>query len=62
MPELELEQRMNINFHVKLGKNRNEIRAMLVNMYVYNAMKKTAVYKWVKRFSEGRESVTDKQN
>jgi len=22
-------------------------------------MKKTAVYKWVKRFSEGRESVTD---
>ena len=25
-----------------------------------NAMKKTAVYKWVKRFSEGRESVTTK--
>jgi len=24
-----------------------------------NAMKKTAVYKWVKRFSEGRQSVTD---
>ena len=24
-------------------------------------MKKTAVYKWVKRFSEGRESVTDKE-
>ena len=24
-----------------------------------NAMKKTAVYRWVKRFSEGRESVTD---
>ena len=23
-----------------------------------NAMNKTAVYKWVKRFSEGRESVT----
>jgi len=26
-----------------------------------NAMKKTAVYKWVKRFSEGRESVTDEE-
>ena len=24
-------------------------------------MKKTAVYKWVKRFTEGRESVTDKE-
>jgi len=24
-------------------------------------MNKTAVYKWVKRFSEGRESVTDEE-
>jgi len=24
-------------------------------------LKKTAVYKWVKRFSEGRESVTDEE-
>jgi len=24
-------------------------------------MKKTAVYKWVKRFSKGRESVTDEE-
>ena len=34
---------------------------MLVQVYGDNAMKKTAVYKWVKRFSEGRESVTDDQ-
>ena len=34
---------------------------MLVQVYGDNAMKKTTVYKWVKRFSEGRESVTDKQ-
>jgi len=32
---------------------------MLVKVYGNNAMKKTAVYKWVKRFSEGIESVTD---
>jgi len=32
---------------------------MLVQVYRDNAMKKTAVYKWMKRFSEGRESVTD---
>ena len=30
-------------------------------IYEDNAMKKTAVYKWVKRFSEGRESVTDEE-
>jgi hypothetical protein len=32
---------------------------MLVQVYRDNFMKK--VYKWVKRFSEGRESVTDKE-
>jgi transposase len=31
----------------------------LVQVYGDNAVKKTAVYKWVKRFSEGRESVTN---
>ena len=34
---------------------------MLVQVYKDNAMKKTAVYKWVKGFSEGRESVTDEE-
>jgi len=34
---------------------------MLVQVYGDNAMSKTAVYKWVKRFSEGRESVTDEE-
>jgi len=34
---------------------------MLVQVCGDNAMKKTAVYKWVKRFSEGRESFTDEE-
>ena len=34
---------------------------MLVQVYGNNTMKKTAVYKWVKRFSEGRESVTNEE-
>jgi len=34
---------------------------MLVQVYGDNAMKKTAVYKLVKRFSEGRGSVTDEE-
>ena len=35
---------------------------MLVQVYADNAMKKTAVYMWVKCFSEGRESVIDEKN
>jgi hypothetical protein len=46
---------------VKLGKSGSEIREMLVQVYRDNAMKKTAVYKWVTRFSEGRERVTDEE-
>jgi len=62
MSELELrEQRTKIKFLLKLGKSGNENREMLVQVYGDNAMKKTAVYKWVKCFSEGRESVTDEQ-
>ena len=34
---------------------------MLVQVYGDSAMKKTAVYKWVKRFYEGRESVIDEE-
>jgi transposase len=34
---------------------------MLVQVYGLSSMKKTAVYKWVTRFSEGRENVTDKE-
>ena len=34
---------------------------MLVLVYGDSSMKKTAVYKWVKLFSEGRGSVTDEE-
>ena len=61
MSELELQQRRNIKFLAKIGKSGNEIREMLVQVYKDNAMNNTAVYKWVKRFSEGRESVTDEE-
>ena len=61
MLELELEQQTNIKFLVKPGKSGNEIREMLGQVYGENAMKKTAVYKCVKRFSEQRERVTDEE-
>jgi hypothetical protein len=44
---------------VKFGKSGSEIREMLVQVYGDNAIKETAVYKWVTCFSEGRGSVTD---
>ena len=57
MSEIELEQRTNIKFLVKLGKSGNEIRETLGQVYGDNQFyEKTAVYKWVKRFSERRES------
>jgi len=37
------------------------MRKMLVQVYGDNGIKNTAVYKWMKRFSEGRESVTDEE-
>jgi transposase len=61
MLELELEQRTNIKLLVKLGKSGSKIREILVQVYRNNAMKKTAVYKWVTRYSEGRENVTGKE-
>ena len=35
---------------------------MLAQVYGDNAVNKTAVCKWVKRFSEGRESVTEEES
>jgi hypothetical protein len=40
---------------VKLDKSGSEIKERLVRVCGDNAMKKTTVYKWVTRFSEGRE-------
>jgi transposase len=58
MSELEVEQRTNINFLVKLRNSGNEIRKILVQAYGDNDRNKKSVYKWVKRITEGRESVT----
>jgi hypothetical protein len=52
---------INIKFLVKLGKSGSKIREMLVQVYKDNAVKKTTVYTWVTRFTDGRDSVTDKE-
>jgi hypothetical protein len=51
----------NIKFLVTLGMSVRKFREMLMQVNGDNAMKKTAVYKWVTHSSEGRESVTDEE-
>jgi hypothetical protein len=41
---------------VKLGKSGSEVQ-----FYGDNALKKIGIYKWVTRFSEGRENATDEK-
>ena len=55
----QLEQRINIKFLVKRGKNGPEIHQMLQRVYGEYALKETTVFKWVQRFREGREDPKD---
>jgi hypothetical protein len=54
-----LEQRTNIKFCAKLGKSASETLQMLTEAYGADAMKKSSVFEWHKRFKEGREYVKD---
>jgi transposase len=50
----QLEQRINIKFLVKLGKNGPEIHQMLQQVYGEDALKEIIVFKWVQHFWEDR--------
>jgi histone-lysine N-methyltransferase SETMAR len=52
-----LEQRINIKFCTKPGKSASETLQMLTEAYGADAMKKSSVFEWHKRFKEGREDV-----
>ena len=54
-----MEQRVNLKFLVKLGKNATECFQMLKNVYGDECLSRTQVFLWHKRFLEGRESVED---
>jgi histone-lysine N-methyltransferase SETMAR len=53
------EIRCNIKFMVKLEWKGTEIMEALGKAYGINAPKQTAVYKWIRRFQEGREDLED---
>jgi hypothetical protein len=54
-----VEQRSNVKFCILLKKTPKETLEMLREAYGEGAMKKTHVYKWHKRFSDGRTSIQD---
>ena len=55
----QLEQRINIKFLVKLGKNGPEIHQILQQIYGEDVLKERTVFKWVQRFRERHEDPKD---
>ena len=54
-----LEERYAIKLCFKLGKNASETYGMLQSAFRSSCMNQASVFKWHKRFKEGRESVRD---
>ena len=59
MKERNLEQCINSKFGAKLGKSVSETLDVLRVAYGDNALKKSSLSEWHKRFIEWRESVKD---
>jgi hypothetical protein len=59
-----IEQRINIKFCVKLGKNANDACALLSEAYGSEAMKMSSVSEWHRRFkvSSSRVEMTNEHN
>ena len=53
-----LEERYEIKFCFKLGKNATETYGMLQTAFGASCMNRASVFEWHKTFKEGRESVT----
>jgi hypothetical protein len=54
-----LEQRINITFCAKLGKNSSKTLQMLTEDYGAGATQTSSVFEWHKRFKKGRKDVKD---
>ena len=54
-----MEQHANIKFCYKLGKTATKTWEMLVQVYRREAMNRKCVYKWFKRFCEGKVTTKD---
>jgi hypothetical protein len=54
-----VEQRVNIKFLTKLGKSATETYNFLTEVYGDHCLSRTQVFKWFKKFKEGREYFGD---
>ncbi|KAJ8944432.1 hypothetical protein NQ318_002129 [Aromia moschata] len=60
MLSVQMEQRVNLKFLVKLGKTFTEAYAMLKEVYRNECLSHTQVFEWFQRFKEGRRPKTSK--
>ena len=56
-----VEQRANVKFCVKLGKSTTETHDLLKKVYGDECLCRTQVFEWFKMFKEGREEIGDDQ-
>lgn len=56
-----MDQRINIKFLAKYGKNATETYEMLKHVYGDECLSRAQVFKWHKQFLEGRESVQNEE-
>ena len=61
MLSVNVEQRVNVKFCVKLGKSATETYDLLKKVYGDECLSRTQVFEWFKRFEEGREEIGDDQ-
>lgn len=62
MPNLKIEQHVNFKFLVKLKKSPTECLKILTEVYGKDTMSRTRVFKWHKRFKDGREEMEDDEH
>ena len=56
-----VDQRVNVKFCVKLGKSAKETYDLLKEVYGDECLSRTQVFEWFKRFKEGMEEIGDDQ-
>ena len=62
MLSVNMEQRVNVKFCVKLGKSATEMYDLSKKVYGDERLSSTRVFEWFKRFKEGREEIGDNQH
>jgi len=61
MLSVNVEQRVNVTFCVKLGKSDTETYNLLKKVYGDECLSRSQAFEWFKRFKEGREEIGDDQ-